>query len=460
MDEGNGELGNLSDLEFENLRSDNDMSTSPQYLEPNDSDHREQINELELPNDGELLEIENTEIEATHNPTLQKDSSAFNEIEQGSDSHEATDAEDTYLENSPTQLEKTGDGHLMHTTDATIPNEEHSATSDKLDTTEIHKSSMLVSENELSDSDHLAGSIVDLLSDAEDEPREASVIELESEDEIENLEDEPISPEFPQSSKDTEYGENAAPGTDQELLDFEGVAGEDEDAFIDEEKAEALQISVFKESDDDLQEVSRSQFENIENFPTQECVDSGSQLTSNLEPYMQFPIFILVGGDTYLLAPCERKEGEEDSSLISLFTWDEVLECSISEFMLLLRQSDGLFAAYNFDPEDEISLRFYELDLTLTEDSIYAREQKLLDILILFYKLRENSQSDEGANRKLTLHVSMQKRFITQLQKLQALYREYGELKEVARITSGENNGLSPYIEDLGIKKKRRISDN
>lgn len=472
MDEGN-ELDNLSELDFDNLGSDNNMNTSPQYLAPKDTDlETDIVNDL-LPNEGELLELENNDIGDPGQIPLQNDSNELGDVGLGNEGEDTSYANDAFIENSTKEQYDSKERNLLQSSTALILNNQNEQDENLVMSQANDESSIPESnENELSDSGQLEASIVDLLSDAEVEPRQTSVIELESEDEIENLEDDnPESHSILSVYKHAKNAVEAVIGKDQELLDFEeeaeadaDVEAEEEDASYNEHKEQELQISVFQDSDDDLQEVSRSHFEKIEKFaPTlQNYGEKDSQIASNLELLMQNPVYIVVGGDRYLLAPCHKNQNEEEKNVISLFTWDEVLECNIFEFSQVLRQNDGLFSAYNFDPEDEIKLRFQELDLTITEDSKFANELKLSDILMIYFKLRENSVGDEGSERKLTLHVSMQKRFSAQLKKLQALCRDNLGLEAVIRKTATEKTHLDSEGEtpDWLVKKKRKITES
>lgn len=231
-------------------------------------------------------------------------------------------------------------------------------------------------ESELEDDVHEIQEIQGMLEEDVEEEFEES--EWHSEEELTNAEESGVAfvdPQQPDSVDELDSEEeidNLEEGTDQENE-------EDPGAIIHIEEGAA-------ESETTLNETSKSD---------------------------KSPIFVEIRGDGYLLLPFYEPCEYELTDMISLFSAGEVAGCTLEHFFQLLRGNGDLIDAYNFNMEDELTLDIPELSLCITEDNIYARAIKLDDLIELFYSLKHNSEGSRTAPDKLTIRVDMQQRFIT-----------------------------------------------
>lgn len=300
---------------------------------------------------------------------------------------------------------------------------------------------------------------------------ELIVIELVSDDDVENLEEDTREPN-PQDDLREYRAEDAL--LDSQNTQTENLSEFGDDDHENEDETEQpiqsqvisfLQVSSFspadasseekeEEDNDQLVELTRSQYEETGVSSAQREAGTRYQ-PSDIQAKLKSPIYIVICGDKYLLAPFHLGESVSES-IISLFSWDEIADCTILEFLLFLRQNGDLIDAYNFNSNDELKLRFSELQICITEDTIQSRDTKLADLLLLFQSLKENSSNIEGTPRELTIHLSMQTRFVTQLAKLRSVCSE-GKGFESIKHCFVDENGQNSELEDESPKKKRRI---
>lgn len=229
--------------------------------------------------------------------------------------------------------------------------------------------------------------------------QEIDVIELDSEDEIENLEESYIA---------TETVMTQSPATDQSL-DIE------EDALVANGGVEITNVD----------ELSDSEIEDLEKHEHALITDTEAHLilketTSNAASGVSsIPIFINVKGDEFLLVPFFEECQYNLEDMISLFTFDEISDCTLLEFFELLRGNGDLIDAYNFDVEDELCLSIPELSISITEDNVHTRSLKLNDLIEPYISLIRQETSDlKNIPDKMTVLVSMQPRFSTNFRKV------------------------------------------
>lgn len=310
-----------------------------------------------------------------------------------------------------------------------------------------------------------------------------SVIELESDDDIENLEED-ITETYKQHERNDYRDEDNALNSQDSQVEQISEFGDEYDEDVDQEEDKTAQpihsqvISILQDSpfsneavssgddgvdgddgdddDDQLVELTRSQYEETE----VSSPHSGSTIhyePSEIQSWLQSPVCIVICDDKYLLAPFNFKDTTLES-IISLFSWDEVADCSILNFFLFLRHNGDLIDAYNFNSNDELKLRFSELQISITEDTVQAQDTKLADLLYLFQSLKNNSDSLTDSPSELTIHLSMQKRFITQLAKLKSLCSEGKGFNSIIQSYDESNLDVARCGQESQNKKRRFVS--
>lgn len=270
-----------------------------------------------------------------------------------------------------------------------------------------------------------------------DEPSAGLVIELDSEDEIDNLEDVPPSNMgSPTGGNDYSNGFEAA-----DIAQMAQANQEDDPTGLQESDGSEADFSAS-----DIEEMSSASFhqqtsearlkpgpnpqynggvEHAEHA-TEHSAESGTSPHQSLpnakrsrsaeldlpELWETFPVFVTIAGDEYLLVPHRQKSAELENT-ISLFSYDEVAGCTLERLCELLRGNGDLIDAYNFNPADELCLEIPELALSFTEDNVHLPSIEFNDILRCFLRLSENT--DGAAPQQMTLVVSMRTRFVTEL---------------------------------------------
>lgn len=270
-----------------------------------------------------------------------------------------------------------------------------------------------------------------------------SVVELESEDEAQ--EENSL---YSEACLDISNGEE---DIEVEIVENEHV----EDSQSTQERP-VLRISVSAELDqDNVIEQTRSQYEK------ENAEANGSALRASVsyeysKLQLQFPTFLIVRGDTYFLAPFHGNKDATMESIISLFSWDEIIDRTLGDFFELLRHNGDLIDAYNFNSEDELKLLFCELCIAITEDSVDAEETYVLEILSLYQKLRENTPSNQLPGQ-LTIFVTMQQRFKSQFKKLKTAYSEGKGFESLGCCT--DERGYNKMVESKTTSKKRKANE-
>lgn len=230
------------------------------------------------------------------------------------------------------------------------------------------------------------------------EPHEIDVIELDSEEEIENLEESEFAPETVMSQ---------SPGT--------GLDADDSSQHTLKGNEREVGINV--------DELSDSEDEDIEIHEYNSDIEDGliiNDATSNSPTGVSgVPIFINVRGDEFLLVPFYEECEYNLEDLISLFTVDEISDCTLREFFELLRGNGDLIDAYNFDVEDELCLSIPEMSISISEDNVHTGSLRLNDLIEPFISLiRQETNDPENIPDKMTVLVSMQPRFSTNFRKI------------------------------------------
>lgn len=314
---------------------------------------------------------------------------------------------------------------------------------------------------------------------------QALVVELDSEDEIDNLEsdDEPAQPSevFEVLSED---GEEDDDGDDDEEEEVEVVESQsqgdelDSDTHHSESEWEVLSKPNQGDGHGEVffveaplgpdgrplfgdgggfgtdNEVTHENDETSNNGETEQDLNNADQSI-----WSQVPIFIDIRGDEFLLIPFFEKCQYELQDMISLFSRDEVSGRKFNEFFELLRGNGDLIDAYNFNVDDELKIDIPEVRLCLTEDNVYTNNFTLDDLLDCFITLRKNSfqKGEKQVPDKLTIYVSMQQRFITKYKALIELADDGCVFADVYKTLGHLGDKEVVDAEDGQAKKKRKI---
>lgn len=232
---------------------------------------------------------------------------------------------------------------------------------------------------------------------------EPEVIELDSEDEIENLEDSEISPnEF--SLQFTENELNAATNINHSTS-------------IQKDGTQKLRTKMDELSESEAENIDDLESDQVGGF--EELADTNEAAKLSHPSISGIPIFINVRGDQFLLVPFYGKCDYNFEDMISLFTFDEISDCTIKEFFDLLRGNGDLIDAYNFEVDDELCLNVPEMSISITEDNVHTDTLRLNDLVDPFLSLisKENG-FPKSTPDKMTLLISMQPRFSTNFRKI------------------------------------------
>ncbi|WPK23728.1 hypothetical protein PUMCH_000973 [Australozyma saopauloensis] len=401
MEQNETEHQELSGSELGHLESEDDMVTSPQF----NQDASQVINDTEMKTDtqldrGELLDPESVDVELDVEEIASQNDTVMSEEEPTYDDQLRIDVE---LDIQETNVQ-----------DESILNVDESVAG-------------LVSGSEDDE-------IVSVSDEVENVSEHGSVIELESEDEIENLEFE--------EEENAEVDESSDSGVDGEINVDPAAAGELAPPVIVEEEAQTEPVSSETLKIESITLQSNQPIETVTEVPAISLTEAS---------YIRTPVYIMIQSDTYLLAPCQHQDEDDPESLISLFSWDEVLGCSLYELTQFFRLNDDLMDAYGFDTDDEIKLDFKELYLSVAEDDISAKNIKLIDVLQIFQKLSTNTSSLGDAPSKLTIAVSTQQRSITQFNHLQDICLKNGGFELLQ-----PNHSNGDWLENGEIPTKKR----
>lgn len=449
--------------ELEQESHEGDMITSPQidYSALNNS---KGLNGSGI-DDGELLEPESEIIDGGEVDIGPNDTSILD------DRHEENHSEheeefDVSLEDEYSNIDEEDAEYLNHAEFAILQGDVSMPKEESVDTN-IAAINAGDQRNDVKDNGkiNLEGFVLNKPSDIQ--KSDLVVIELVSDDEIENIEADTTETNVQcgqQKHNNEDVFSVSQDDQSEELSEF----GDDEDGENEDDTVQPVHsqiISIVQDSslsdvgippednnDDQLVELTRSQYEETEG-PSVHMDAPIRYQPSDIQARLKTPIYIVICGDKYLLAPFNMVDSGLES-IISLFSWDEVADCTILEFFLFLRHNGGLIDAYSFNFNDELKLRFSEIRIRVTEDTIQARDTKLADLLYLFQSLKTNSSTSDGTPLELTIHLSTQKRFITQLTELKSLSSEGLGFDSIKHFFD-EETGSEP--EQESPKKKRKI---
>lgn len=311
-------------------------------------------------------------------------------------------------------------------------------------------------EEEIGEPQHL---INDRGRDSDVEEIGGTLVELDSEEEIENLED-----DYEEEQAKSEEVSDDASEVDEDggYSDVEGGrSNQGEEKKPQEEANEQYQEAKRKKMTIEEEMVTFSQDVDLNkaleitktsNANGHEKSNTTDHLQSEDHELGKVPTFVSIGGDEFLLTPFFDECNYQLEDMISLFSIDEVSGKTLEQFFQLLRGNGDLIDAYSFNVEDELRLDFPELALSVTEDNMFTREMKLDDIIDCFYGLKANSEAagDRNIPDKLTVLVSMQRRFVSRYKRLKKLVRELETFAQV--------NGIATESESSNLAKKRKLS--
>lgn len=263
-----------------------------------------------------------------------------------------------------------------------------------------------------------------------------SVVELDSEDEIENLEAEG---DQGQNNNDLYEEEVRELHTEEVEIDIE----------IQQESTE--QLNRENGSEEVPLESTNGGGDPVSSLNQEEPVPESTEREAGQDKFLPIvPTIICICGDEFLLTPFYEECKCQLEDMISLFSVDEVRGQSLEQIFQLLRGNGDLIDAYNFNVEDELRIDFPELNLYVTEDNVFARELNLDDIIACFHQLRQNSalKGEKSIPDKFTVLVSMQQRFASRYGKLKKLVEQQGTFTEL----------LGNFSSEGQVNKKRKLS--
>lgn len=312
----------------------------------------------------------------------------------------------------------------------------------------------LVAESETTSTAH--GDI-----DPEYQQERKSIVDIESEDDIENLEESGGL----KNNQDSKFNDLLSHSTD--IFEFEGETAritKDANENTKEEEAE----NASSESSNEYYEEEKSNNEihehtndnerseipkmsDVERPKTKETTQHspGADLFSDSdEEFVSLPMAVIlrIGGTEFLLVPFN----DSYSHLVSLYD-DNIIGQTIESFFGLIRAHEDLKEIHSFSIEDELVLRVPELNMVITEDNVYSREITIEDFVKTFISLTENTANRECIPKQLSLNITSQTRFIT----------NFNDLSETIRSGLGfEKLSRKHKLEQIEehVDKKRRVS--
>ncbi|ODV79824.1 uncharacterized protein CANTADRAFT_21107 [Suhomyces tanzawaensis NRRL Y-17324] len=155
----------------------------------------------------------------------------------------------------------------------------------------------------------------------------------------------------------------------------------------------------------------------------------------------------------YNFQPVEGADQELDfSSEESYYCVERIQALSIEQLFNLIRVDEDIRRAKHIDSDQELILDVLELKLTITEDNFYAREITFGDFLSTFIRLRENCPQPNSIPMRLSLEISSRPRFIGKFNKLSELIRSNKGLEAISDTEVGE-------LLQGGDLKRRRIGE-
>lgn len=260
-----------------------------------------------------------------------------------------------------------------------------------------------------------------------------SVVELDSEDEIENLEAEEKEDKINDGSDEDSDRKLHTEGVEIDTEIQQSSTGNAIDKIPLEIAGGDGDLATSLDQEDSIPEITEKEVHETQNA---------------FIPIV--PTVICICGDEFLLTPFYEKCNCKLEDMISLFSVDEVRGQSLAQIFQLLRGNGDLIDAYNFNVEDELRIDFPELNLYVTEDNVFARELNLDDIIACFHQLRQNSalKGEKSFPDKFTVLVSMQQRFASRYGKLKKLVEQQGTFTELQGNFSSEGQ----------VNKKRKLS--
>lgn len=335
--------------------------------------------------------------------------------------------------------------------------------------------------------DNLAPSEVDAdeLEILAEQPVKAQVTvdELNSEDEIDNLED-PEAPVFPTEAPGVVVGLHTELNNEEDegyesdnRADHENFVEDDffGDSGVESENGGVRHGGNAPNGDNDETSFNSGPDPKNDVHDTQERSASHTLAHAELiDPSekdidiyeIRFPILLQIAGDEYLLVSFYKETALDLGDIIAIFDDDQnTLKLSVEGFFNMLRHNEDLMNLYNFDVERELVLHLAELgDICITEDNMYSSEISIGDFVRSFQNLEDNCEEKDAVPAKLTFKVTTQKRFITQFNSLSETIRTGNGFSAIQPIFVKGDAEESPSlkrglegVDDSHISKKTRL---
>lgn len=241
--------------------------------------------------------------------------------------------------------------------------------------------------------------------------RQRSVINIDSDSDIENLEE---------SEEDRASVNNLKKNS----LAKETIDLDDE---LDEDVQKEIHLNLY----DKPEEIERKEF---------------THSLHHIDPLARdfyIPLIVKVIDAEFLLCPVDHTASRMDCSLlVSLCDNLAVLKFTLEEFFEFIRLHEDLKEIHEFPISEEIVFDIPELNIRITEDNLYAREVTLDDFIGMFTRLSNATKDETLIPTKISFIVSTQSRFIT----------NFNDISEAIRLQKGFES-----IDSHKKKQKRRI---
>ncbi|KAK6463999.1 hypothetical protein DFJ63DRAFT_317353 [Scheffersomyces coipomensis] len=272
----------------------------------------------------------------------------------------------------------------------------------------------------------IPGTETDLKSDAgprdnanPDDPNQrnihkSSIIDIDSESDIENLE------EFEQSA-------NNAPEDRSRELEVKGLYEDNnEESTVEPEHEEFYSEEITNNTNDNDEDDDEDEDED----ELEEETTNGADLDEN-EGGISFeeaniPIILKVTDAEFILYPIDQEKCAVDCSLyVSLYDNSEIIHATIEEFFGSIRANEDLKEIIEFEVDEELVLEVPELsNLKVTEDNIYSRDISIEDFFRVFLELKESTRSTDVIPKSISFNITTQTRFISRFNELSELIRD------------------------------------
>lgn len=158
---------------------------------------------------------------------------------------------------------------------------------------------------------------------------------------------------------------------------------------------------------------------------TAKAAESADELTKIAT--LPVPIILSIQNHNFLLLQLSDKFHRQHphlhqiSNLTTLFDNNSILNISINNLFSIIRTDEDLIELFEFSELEELTLDIPQLDISISEDSVYSRHIMVNDFTKIYNALKVNSKGEVPIC--LTFLVGKQRRFITRFNGLNDMVR-------------------------------------